>query len=97
HTYRLLVFKEHSQEAPCFHRVAASAAEKRDYEEPFSFRQPVFLTSQPADSTGKPVNAGSPALLRFSRAALSAARKTGILDTCISTCKRFLNNSINDV
>ncbi|HWT38938.1 MAG TPA: hypothetical protein VN289_21810, partial [Paraburkholderia sp.] len=61
HTYRLLVFKEHSQEAPCFHRVAASAAEKGDYEEPFSFRQQVFLTSQPADSTGKPVNAGSPA------------------------------------
>jgi len=45
HTYRLLVFKEHSQEAPCFHRVAASAAEKRDYEEPFSFRQQVFSTS----------------------------------------------------
>jgi len=45
HTYRLLVFKEHSQEAPCFHRVAASAAEKRDYEEPFSFRQQVFLAS----------------------------------------------------
>ncbi|WP_205809686.1 hypothetical protein, partial [Burkholderia sp. Ac-20365] len=45
HTYRLLIFKEHSREAPCFHHVAASAAEKRDYEEPFSFRQPVFLTS----------------------------------------------------
>ncbi|WP_208459134.1 hypothetical protein, partial [Paraburkholderia phymatum] len=44
HTYRLLVFKEHSQEAPCFHRVAASTAEKRDYEEPFSFRQPVFFS-----------------------------------------------------
>ncbi|WP_217998147.1 hypothetical protein, partial [Paraburkholderia terrae] len=42
HTYRLLIVKEHSREAPCFHHVAASAAEKRDYEEPFSFRQPVF-------------------------------------------------------
>ena len=42
HTYRLLVFKEHPQEAPCLHRVAASAAEKGNYEEPFSFRQQVF-------------------------------------------------------
>ncbi|WP_208525983.1 hypothetical protein, partial [Paraburkholderia hospita] len=45
HTYRLLIVKEHSREAPCFHHVAASAAEKRDYEEPFSLRQPVFLAS----------------------------------------------------
>ncbi|MBP0592947.1 hypothetical protein J8I87_25090, partial [Paraburkholderia sp. LEh10] len=43
HTYRLLIFKEHSQEAPCFHRVAASAAEKRNYEEPFCCCQLVFF------------------------------------------------------
>ncbi|WP_336599435.1 hypothetical protein, partial [Paraburkholderia bengalensis] len=56
HTYRLLIVKEHSQEAPCFHRVAASAAEKRDYEEPFCCRQPVFLTSlqNPVDSSTAP-------------------------------------------
>ncbi|WP_235028176.1 hypothetical protein, partial [Caballeronia choica] len=52
HTYRLLVFKEHSQNPPepvsrrstgalpfC---VAASAAEKRDYEQRFAIRQQVF-------------------------------------------------------
>jgi hypothetical protein len=53
-----LIVKEHSQEAPCFHRVAASAAEKRDYEQPFCCRQLVFLTSQPVDFSRKPVTAG---------------------------------------
>ncbi|WP_343657296.1 hypothetical protein, partial [Paraburkholderia caribensis] len=94
-TYRLLIVKEHSREAPCFHHVAASAAEKRDYEEPFSFRQPVFLTSQTADSTGKPRQCWLSRLPRLLRAALAAARKTGILDTCMRGCKWFLSDSIN--
>ena len=49
HTYRLLVFKEHSLHTaqsqpsePCRFRVAASAAQKRDYEESFSPCQQVF-------------------------------------------------------
>ncbi|WP_205812314.1 hypothetical protein, partial [Burkholderia sp. Ac-20365] len=61
-TYRLLIFKEHSREAPCFHHVAASAAEKRDYEEPFSFRQPVFLASpeKPCRLHDRAVSAAAP-------------------------------------
>ncbi|WP_218827291.1 hypothetical protein, partial [Caballeronia sordidicola] len=50
HTYRLLVFKEHSlptarslPSEPCRFRVAASAAQKRDYVVRFAFRQQVFL------------------------------------------------------
>jgi len=49
HTYRLLVFKEHSlptarslPSEPCRFRVAASAAQKRDYVVRFAFRQQVF-------------------------------------------------------
>jgi hypothetical protein len=58
-----LIFKEHSQEAPCFHRVAASAAEKRNYEEPSGFRQQVFLLPDPPTSLKNPVTAGFPAFL----------------------------------
>ena len=49
HTYRLLVFKEHSPKPqnpkplrPRRFRVAASAAQKRDYVVRFAFRQQVF-------------------------------------------------------
>ena len=52
HTYRLLVFKEHSlptaasqPSEPCRFRVAASAAQKRDYVVRFAFRQQVFYST----------------------------------------------------
>ncbi|MEX3937381.1 hypothetical protein AB4Y32_37585, partial [Paraburkholderia phymatum] len=97
HTCRLLVFKEHSHEAPCLRCVAASAAEKGDYEEPFSVRQQVFTTATPADSAGKPRYCRLPRLPRFPRAAVSAARKSGILGACNRSCKRFFDIAISDV
>jgi hypothetical protein len=52
HTYRLLVFKEHSPKPqnlkplrPRRFRVAASAAQKRDYVVRFAFRQQVFYST----------------------------------------------------
>ncbi|MEX3935477.1 hypothetical protein AB4Y32_27385, partial [Paraburkholderia phymatum] len=54
HTCRLLVFKEHSHEAPCLRCVAASAAEKGDYEEPSGIRQQVFASSLETPPTTPP-------------------------------------------
>jgi hypothetical protein len=61
HTYRLLVVKDRIACRTGFHyyrtvsfRVAASAAEKRDYEELSLRRQQVFLTSSPAGIAAKP-------------------------------------------
>ncbi|WP_213768503.1 hypothetical protein, partial [Caballeronia sp. dw_19] len=68
HTYRLLVFKEHSLHTaqpqpsePCRFRVAASAAQKRDYVVRFAFRQQVFYFTRTFRFAAKPVLLGSAA------------------------------------
>ena len=68
HTYRLLVFKEHSLHTaasqpsePCRFRVAASAAQKRDYVVRFAFRQQVFYSTPTFRFAAKPVLLGSAA------------------------------------
>ncbi|WP_250435278.1 MULTISPECIES: hypothetical protein, partial [unclassified Caballeronia] len=56
HTYRLLVFKEHIARQALLQLlscVAASAAEKRDYEESFSLCQHYFSLSLPNPVTSE--------------------------------------------
>ncbi|WP_287188870.1 hypothetical protein, partial [Paraburkholderia sp.] len=66
HTYRLLIFKDHVRAhhpKPCplstsgtaSSHVAASAAEKRDYEDSFSFRQCYFSLSLKTLLTSRPL------------------------------------------
>jgi hypothetical protein len=68
HTYRLLVFKEQSlptaesqPSEPHRFRVAASAAQKRDYVLRFAFRQQVFYSTPTFRFAAKPVLLGSAA------------------------------------
>ncbi|WP_287189158.1 hypothetical protein, partial [Paraburkholderia sp.] len=96
HTYRLLIFKDHVRAhhpKPCplstsgtasLH-VAASAAEKRDYEERLLRRQQVFLTTPPAQRPAKPCPLWLPASPRL----LAKARKIEILATSHGPGKRY--------
>ncbi|WP_227747087.1 hypothetical protein, partial [Paraburkholderia franconis] len=91
HICRLLVFKEHRTRRLAF--VALLHQQQRNEimkNLPASVNR-FFTTEEPADPAGKPHHYRLSRLSRFPRAAVSAARKSGILGACHHSCKRFFD------